>query len=159
MVAGGLVGWLVFCFAAVRFVCKKIKRERPSRHLLSPATEVRAVERPLPVLVLPNESIYNEIEDEIEEVPSSYLTACHSSSYLSVKDDSEKSFNSSTTETNSICEISVSPPKNEDLEQNDSLSDNSLRSFDECNANKNEDYLHPYTTLQVDNGNTCSYTH
>ncbi|CAC5412561.1 unnamed protein product [Mytilus coruscus] len=155
VVAGGLVGWLVFCFAAVRLVCKKIKRERPSRQLLSPSTELSAVEMPLPVV--PNESIYNEIEEEIEEVSSSSLTACHSSSYLSVKDDSEKSHNSSITETNSICEGSVSPQKDEDLEHADALSDNSQESFDECNANKNEDYLHPYTTLQADKS-SCSYT-
>lgn len=155
MVAGGLVGWLVFCFAAVRLVCKNIKRERPSRQLLSPPTEVSAVEMPLPLV--PDESIYNEIDDEIEEVPSSYLTAYHSPSYLSVKDESEKSFNSSTTGTNSIFEASVSPQKDEGLEPADALSDNSQESFGECNSNKNEDYLHPYTTLQADK-NSCSYT-
>ncbi|XP_052097663.1 uncharacterized protein LOC127732621 [Mytilus californianus] len=156
VVAGGLVGWLVFCFAAVRLICKNIKRERPPRQLLSPPTEVSAVEMPLPVV--PNESIYNEIEDEIEDGPSLYLAVCHSPSYLSVKDDSEKSLNSSTTENNSISEATVSPQKEEDLEYTDALSDNSQESFDECNANKNEDYLHPYTTLQVDKEYTCSYT-
>lgn len=119
MVAGGLVGWLVFCFAAVRLVCKKLKRERPSRQFLSPQIEVRAVEMPLPVI--PDESIYNEIEDEIEEVPSSYLTACRSPSYLTAKDDSEKSLNSSYTDTNSICGASVSTQKDEDLEHADAL--------------------------------------
>lgn len=154
VVAGGLVGWLVFCFAAVSLVCKKIKRNRPSRQLLSP-TEVSAVEMPLPVV--PNESIYNEIDDEIEEVPSSYLTACYSPSYLIVKDDTERSLNSSTTETNSICGASVSSQKDKDKKHDDDLSDNSQESFGECNASKNEDYLHPYTTLQVDNDNSWSY--
>ncbi|XP_076095483.1 uncharacterized protein LOC143066443 [Mytilus galloprovincialis] len=158
VIAGGLVGWLVFCFAALRLVCKKIKRERPSRQLLSSPTEVSAVEMSLPVLPnesIYNESIYNEIDDEIEDIPSS---AGHSPSYLSVTDDSEKSLNNSNTENNSICGASVSTQKDADLEYADSLSDDSQESFGECIANKNEDYLHPYTTLQVDNENACSYT-
>ncbi|VDI46850.1 Hypothetical predicted protein [Mytilus galloprovincialis] len=151
VVAGGLVGWLVFCYTAVRCVYKNIKRERLPRQLLSLSTEVSVIGIPLPVVH--NENIY----DEIEEVPSSYLTAYYCPSYFSVKDDCELSLKSSITETNSFCEACVYTQKNEDFEHADYLSENSQESLDGCNANKNEDYYHHYTTIQDDN-KSCSYT-
>ncbi|CAC5412562.1 unnamed protein product [Mytilus coruscus] len=153
VVAGGLVGWLLFFFAAVRLVCNNIKRDRPSRQQFSPPTQENVVEIPPPIIH--NDSIY----DEIDEGPAfPYLITCHSQSYLSVKEDSEKHLNTSTTENNSICESSVSSQNAEDLEHTDALSDNSQESFGECNVNDNDDYLHPYTSLQANDDYPHPYT-
>lgn len=77
MVAGGLVGWFLFCFSAVRIVCKKVKR-------LCPQTPENAVDIPPPIMH--NESNY----DEIGVGPAFlYLMTSHTQSNLGVQKDSE----------------------------------------------------------------------
>ncbi|CAC5379035.1 unnamed protein product [Mytilus coruscus] len=144
VVAGGLVGWLVFCFAGVRLLYKNIKRQpSPIQQNFTPTPEdtIRA-ESPVEHI----ESIYDEIEDA--PVPSSYLTASHSHSYLSVQDDSEKSLSRSTAENNFLCEATASSPTGNTFEDNDASSENSHESFEERKTIENDDYLHPYMPLQ-----------
>lgn len=81
-------------------------QERPSRQQISTRIEEIAVEMPLPIIY--NESIYEEIEEFLN------LSGGHSQSQFCMKEDSEKSLNSSDIEINSDFEDSVSSQRNED---------------------------------------------
>lgn len=98
MVAGGLLGFLLICFAAGILVCKKIKRERPSHQLLS---------HPPPIMH--NERNYEEIGVGPVFL---YSMTFHSQSNLDDKKDNVKQFNSSTMDSYSTSESSMFSQKN-----------------------------------------------
>lgn len=104
VVAGGLLGFLLICFAAVILVCKKIKRDQLLSH---------------PPPIMHNESNYEEIGVGPVFL---YSMTFHSQSNLDDKKDKVKQFNSSTMDSYSTSKSSMFSQKTENLEHTDALS-------------------------------------
>ncbi|XP_071163852.1 uncharacterized protein [Mytilus edulis] len=147
VVAGGLVGWFVFCTAGVRIGYRRIKRKH-NLHNQQSHTENREDATSLALISPPaTESIY----DEIEEMPTPNLICSRRHSYFSIQEDrKEDLIESEEKDIVLACEVQI----NFQEMGSSGGSDESSLSCGKCQQNDEGDYLHPYTSIQIEEQQT-----
>ncbi|XP_052097664.1 uncharacterized protein LOC127732622 [Mytilus californianus] len=137
VVAGGLVGWFVFCAAGVKIGYRRLKRKHNLRNQQSENATVSALISPFAT-----ESIY----DEIEEMSTPNLICSRRHSYLSIQEDEKEDLiESEDKDIVLACEVQINSQKR----RSSGGSEKSSLSCGNCQQNDEGDYLHPYTSIQI----------